>query len=150
MTTIVGMQSNFEEALKDLIELEFDAKEAYETAIQKLENQEYKTILTSFMKDHIQHINEITDLLKKNNIVAPKGPDFSKKLLAKGKVILGSLIGDNSILMAMRSNEIDTNTAYERLTIHDNIWPSARDILDRALKDEHRHKKWFESIFNKD
>ena len=37
----------------------------------------------------------------------------AKSYLTQGKVILANLIGDLTILRAMRSNEIDTNTAYE-------------------------------------
>jgi hypothetical protein len=33
-----------------------------------------------------------------------------KQLLTQGKVVLGSIIGDISILQAMKSNESDTNT----------------------------------------
>ena len=46
-------------------------------------------------------------------------------VLTKGKVVLGGLIGDNAVLQAMKTNEDDTNTAYER-----------------ALGDERRHRDW--------
>ena len=37
-----------------------------------------------------------------------------KALLTKGKVVIAGLMGDEAILQAMRTNEADTNTAYER------------------------------------
>ena len=43
----------------------------------------------------------------------PKEGDM-KALLTKGKVVIAGLMGDEAILQAMRTNEADTNTAYER------------------------------------
>ncbi|MBL0942527.1 MAG: DUF2383 domain-containing protein, partial [Alphaproteobacteria bacterium] len=74
MVTLVGTQEDFEVALKELLELDYDAVEAYEAAINRLENQEYKTQLNTFKNDHERHIKEISALLKKHNIAPTKGP----------------------------------------------------------------------------
>lgn len=145
MVTLVGMQANFEDALKDLIELDYDAIEAYETAINRLHNQEFKEKLNIFKADHEWHIQELVNVLKKRNIDPPSGPSVGKQWLTKGKVILANLIGDNSILRAMISNELDTNTAYERFFLREDIWPEAQDIIRRSFEDEKRHKKWLEN-----
>lgn len=149
MVTKVGLQANFVAALKDLLELDYDAIEAYEVAINRLENQEYKSKLTEFKKDHERHVSELTALLKKHNEDAPTGPS-GKQWLTKGKVILADLAGDNAILVAMRSNEIDTNTAYERLNEFDDKWSDSVDILKRGLDDERKHKAWLESVLSSD
>ncbi|KJV81801.1 hypothetical protein RHORCCE3_0998 [Rickettsia hoogstraalii str. RCCE3] len=36
MTTLVGIQNNFADAIKELIELDYDAIEAYKTAINRI------------------------------------------------------------------------------------------------------------------
>lgn len=146
MVSFVGMQSNFADALKELTELEYDATEAYETAISKLKNQTYINKLKEFKADHQRHIKELSNLLQKHAEEAPTEPS-SKGWLTKGKAILGGLIGDKAILMAIRSNEIDTNTAYDRMFIHKNIWPEAIPIIQRGLEDERRHKSWLEEQF---
>lgn len=46
-------------------------------------------------------------------------------VLTKGKVVLGGPMGDKAVLQAMKTNEDDTNTAYER-----------------ALGDERRQRDW--------
>ncbi|WP_032114209.1 DUF892 family protein [Candidatus Paracaedibacter symbiosus] len=145
MVTLVGMQANFEDALKDLIELDYDAVEAYDAAINRLENQEFKEKLNIFKADHEWHIQELTNVLKKRNIDPPSGPSTGKQWLTKGKVVLANLIGDNVILRAMISNEIDTNTAYERISLREDMWSEAKDIIRRGLEDEKRHKKWLEN-----
>ena len=43
MATLVGTQTKFVDALKELAELDHDAIEAYEAAINRLENEFYKT-----------------------------------------------------------------------------------------------------------
>lgn len=146
MVTIVGMEGDFSSALTDLVELEYDAVEAYEAAINRLDNQEYRKKLISFKNDHMRHISELCELLKAHMITPPTGPSLGKQWLAKGKVILGNLVGDLAILRAMRSNEIDTNVAYERIKAREDSWPDSRDMIDRGFADEQRHKKWLEDI----
>jgi predicted outer membrane protein len=147
MVTTVGIQTDFTAALKDLVELDFDAIEAYEVAINKIENTTYKTQLAAFKADHERHTRELAAVLKTHGEAAPTGPS-AKQWLTKGKVAMGSLIGDNAILAAMKSNEGDTNTAYERVSSHKQIWPSAIEIIERGLADEKRHKAWLESVLS--
>lgn len=144
MVTMVGTQTEFSAAVKELIELDYDAVEAYEAAILRLENTVYKGKLSEFMEDHKHHIQEFSSLLKKHNCDIPTGPSTAKQWLAKGKVVLANLVGDNAILSAMLSNEEDTNTAYERMNERTDKWDDAKDIIKQGLEDEKRHKKWFE------
>lgn len=142
MITLVGMQDDFNDAVKELIELDYDAVEAYETAINRLESKRYKDILSEFKADHERHIKELSTVLKKHKQEFPTGPDASKQWLAKGKVVLATLVGDDAILAAMSSNEDDTNIAYERMNERSDKWEDAVDVLERGLKDEKRHKAW--------
>jgi uncharacterized protein (TIGR02284 family) len=144
MVTMVGMQGDFASALKDLVELDYDAVEAYEAAINRLDDEEYKDVLKTFKEDHERHISELSDVLREHGETPPKSASVGKQWLTKGKVLLGNMIGDDAILAAMKSNEVDTNTAYERMSIHDKIWDSAKDIIKAGLEDERRHKDWFE------
>jgi len=147
MVTLVGTQSDFSNAIKELIELDFDAIEAYEAAINRLDNQDYKDKLNDFKKDHHRHTQELTQLLKKHTISnIPNGPSAVKQWLTKGKVVLANIVGDATILAAMKSNEIDTNTAYERINAREDVWEDAISILKRGLEDERRHKTWLESL----
>jgi Domain of unknown function (DUF2383) len=143
MVTLVGLQTTFASAVLDLIELEYDAKEAYEAAIARLTNQVYISKLKEFLADHERHIKELTSLVENHDESAPNGPS-GKQWLTKGKVILANLISDEAVLRAMRSNEIDTNAAYDRLSDYDDIWPDAKVIVTKAFADEKRHKAWFD------
>jgi predicted outer membrane protein len=144
MVTMVGIQIDFGNALIELVELELDAIEAYKLAISKLENQNYKTYLEEFVKDHENHVEKLNELLIAHGKRSVKEAGL-KQWLAKGKVYLRDLIGDdNSILKAMLSNEEDTNTAYERMNSRDDRWEDAREILAKSFENEKKHKKWIE------
>ncbi len=147
MTTLVGMQAKFADALKELVELDHDAVEAYKAAIDRLENKEYKSQLEKFKSDHENHINVLNGILHSHNEKIVNSPD-AKSWLTKGKVILANLVGDKTILRAMRSNEEDTNTAYERINAHKEKWDDAEEALKKGLADEKSHKKWLDDVLD--
>jgi bacterioferritin (cytochrome b1) len=144
MTTLVGTQNEFHDALYALCELDYDAAEAYKAAINRLENVQYKHRLTEFLHDHERHIQDISSILKKHQQKTPKGPDM-KQYLAQGKVALANLLGDTAILKAMITNEEDTNTAYERVNKYADKWEDAASIVAQGLDDERKHRQWLEN-----
>lgn len=145
MTTLVGTQNDFYDALFALCELDYDAIEAYKAAINRLENEGYKQQLLEFMHDHERHVREITMVLEKHQQQIPKGPDM-KQYLTQGKVVLSNILGDKAILRAMLSNEVDTNSAYERVSKHTHMWTDALTLVEQGLNDEKRHKQWLEDV----
>lgn len=148
MVTFVGSQNNFEDALKELVELEYGAIDAYEAATERLDSPKFKSKMHEFKSDHERHIQELTTLLKKNNAEVPEKGVLGKQLLTTGKVLMATIVGDNAILRAMLSNEKDTNTAYERMNEHDEKWPEAVTILKKGLADERKHKAWIEEVLS--
>jgi len=143
MTTMVGTQNNFVDAIRELVELDFDAIEAYEAASNRIESDEYKVQLQNFKEDHERHVQELNQLLATHNEKIVLGPD-AKKWLTQGKVVVMSLMGDKAILKAMLTNEEDTNTAYDRVENHPGIWDDSKEILSSGYSDEKRHKLWLE------
>jgi uncharacterized protein (TIGR02284 family) len=141
MATLSGKQSDLAKALADLVELEHDALEAYQAAIARLSDFASKDKFKDFVLDHQRHITELSAAVRSLGVEPPQ-KGGAKSILTKGKVYLGSLAGDNVILQAMRTNENDTNTAYERAVGRDDVPPPIREILDRNLADERRHRQW--------
>lgn len=74
---------------------------------------------------------------------APVKGDF-KAVLTKGKVVIGGLMGDRALMQAMKSNEDDTNAAYERAVGRRDAPPNLMAIFTRNLADERRHRAWIE------
>jgi uncharacterized protein (TIGR02284 family) len=143
MATLAGKQSNLTKMLHSLIELEYDAIGAYTVAIDRLDGITAKTAFEGFRADHMRHVRELSARVLALGGTPPDGGDI-KAVLAKGKVYMGSLAEDKGILMAMRSNENDTNTAYENALENDSVTPELAGILQRNLEDERRHRLWIE------
>lgn len=131
------------EKLNDLIELDFDAIEAYRAAIERLGNPAYKQRLEEFCKDHERHTQNLAALVMKHGGKASRGPDV-KRFLTKGKVVIADLVGDDhAILLAMRANEEVTNKRYElALNVNTDMDAETRSTLEANLGDERRHREW--------
>jgi uncharacterized protein (TIGR02284 family) len=141
MGTMVGSEKDIVSLLNDLIALDYDAIEAYEAAIARLSDQRDKDQLRQFMGDHQRHTVDLSDLVSKYG-AQPVGRADIKRVLTKGKVVLAGLAGDKAIFNAMKSNEDDTNTAYERAVAKQGVPEGIREVLSRNLSDERRHRQW--------
>ena len=141
MVTSVGTETDLVTLLTDLVQLDFDAVDAYQAAIDRLDNPEWRTTLASFREDHLRHTEELGEALRRLGVIPPSGGDI-KSMLTQGKVVLAGLVGDEAILRAMLSNESDTNTAYERAVQFPDLDIGLRDSLEAALTDERRHAAW--------
>lgn len=143
MATLVGTETDLNSLLEDLIQLDFDAVEAYQAAIDRLEDAECKQKLGDFMADHVRHTENLGTFLRESGREPPQKGDM-KKMLTKGKVVIAGLMGDKAILMAMKTNEDDTNNAYDRAVKNENAPARIKDVLRANLADERRHRAWIE------
>src|SRR5436305_10834246 len=113
MVTTVGTETEVVDLLIDLVRLDYDAIDAYNSAIQKLKDKSFADQMRTFRDDHERHTHNLRQFIQHLGGKVPTGGDM-KSLLTTGKVAIGALMGDKAILMAMKTNEDDTNTAYER------------------------------------
>jgi uncharacterized protein (TIGR02284 family) len=143
MATQIGSEKDIVSLLNDLTALDYDAIEAYEAAIARLGDQRDKDQLRLFMGDHQRHTVDLADYVSKYGSKPVTKGDF-KRVLTKGKVVLAALAGDKAVLEAMKSNEDDTNAAYERAGARQGLPASIRETLNRSLADERRHRAWIE------
>lgn len=129
--------------LKELVSLDYDAIEAYDAAIERLETPTFAERLREFRQDHVRHTENLGSLLRKLNEDVPKGPDM-KRMLTEGKVVIAGLGGDKAVLRAMQANEKVTNKAYEKALEANGADAATRDTLMKNLEDERRHKAWID------
>ena len=141
MATMVGVQKDRIDLLNALLELEYDAIEAYDAAIARIERADIRVAMERFRLDHRRHVAELTPLIQEEGGTPAGGPDI-KRVLTKGKVVLASLVGDRAILLAMKTNEDDTNTAYDRIISRGDLPSYVRAVIERGLADERRHRAW--------
>jgi len=144
MVTTVGTESTLSDLVQDLVQLDKAAIEAYGAAIERLESVEYKQQLSRFRQDHEEHTRTLGAWLHEHRQETPASGGM-KQTLASGKVALAGLMGDKQILEAMKTNEDDTNTAYERAVNHREA-DGVRATFEKNLGDERRHRSWMESV----
>ena len=129
--------------LNALIELDFDAIQAYEAAIARLTDATAKTQLQAFMADHSRHVVDLAPLVSElGGQPATKG-DF-KQVLTKGRVVIAGLVGDHAVLEAMKSNEETTTRTYKKASSEPGLPGRVRAVLERNFADEQRHLAWIE------
>ena len=144
MATTIGTENTIEDLVRNLILLEHDAIAAYETTIERLDSAEAKSQIASFLEDHRRHLTNLNKMAGELGIDAPREGD-AKQYLTTGKVALADMMGDSAILKAMKTNEDDTVTAYERAAKHEHAVPESRAVFEQAHQDELRHRAWMES-----
>ena len=148
MITLVGTQSDFLDALNCLLELEYEAIEIYEAAINRLEKKEYVDKLKEFQGDHRNHIDKISKYLSSKSYDPVQKPGI-KQWITIAAISLGSIIGDKSVLGSLHGAEEDTNTAYERINGHSEKPQDFTRELRAFYDDEKKHKKWIEDTLKK-
>lgn len=144
MVTLVGTQTKFNDALKELLEFEYNNVEIYSAAINRFENSEYKMSVAEFRQDHERHIANLRNLII-NSGETPANASTGKQVLMVGRIAASALIGDKMILEAMLSADEDSVIAYERMEEHAGKTLEATPVISQGLSDERRHKSWFES-----
>ncbi len=143
MATMVAKAKDVAKLLNDLIALDFDAIEAYEAAISRLTMTSDKEQLTTFMVDHQRHTRDLSELVRELG-EEPQSKADIKQILTKGRVVIAGLGSDEHVLSAMKSNEDDTNEAYERATRYTGLSDRCLAVLQTNLSDERRHRAWIE------
>ena len=143
MATTVGNETT-EGLVTDLILLERDAIAAYNSAIERLSNPDLGAKVAGFKDDHLQHLDTLQEMARQAGAEAPAEGD-AKQMLTTGKIAMADLMGDGAVLKAMKTNEDDTVTAYERAARHDDARPGSRAFFEKALADEQRHRDWMQS-----
>ena len=143
MATTVGHESNIEKLVTDLIILDHDAIAAYESTVERLSDSALSAQVEEFLQDHHQHLVVLNEIAAELGVEAPAEGDM-KQMLTTGKIALADLMGNGAILKAMKTNEDDTVTAYERAVGHPDALPKTRAFFEKALTDEQRHRAWMQ------
>lgn len=129
--------------LGDLLKLDVDAANAYDEAIEKIDEQDVRTQLGKFRDDHRRHVSDLTGLIRDMGGEAPTPSRDFKGALIEGMTSLRSAMGTDSALKAMRTNEQLTNRTYED-ALGWEVPMEAHDVIRRGFDDERRHLAYIE------
>lgn len=145
MVTTAGTAADVVDMLNDLIQLDYDAVQAYEAAINRIDDDEHRRQLSAFRDDHVRHTEELSRVVRGLG-GEPATSASMKQVLTVGKVAFADMMGARAVLQAMKTNEDDTNTAYERASGRSDLPPAAIPVIQSALSDERRHRDWIEKV----
>jgi hypothetical protein len=129
--------------MNELIERDFDAIGAYGAAIMRISNASDRLRFAAFRAEHARHVNQLT-LLVRDLGGAPKTHANLKHVVTMGRVLFGSLLGDEAIIRAMKNQAIETNRAYEDAASIAVLPVNVRMLFDRNRDDERKHLAWIE------
>jgi rubrerythrin len=140
-TSSVRLEPQLLAELNDLLQLDYDAVQAYTVAIERLKDADNRNTLASYREDHERHIRELSQLIRSRGgdpINLPHLPTGVFKLAVQGA---GAAGGDKGLLLAFKSNERQVRDKYRRAAnrAHD---PEVSAIIRRAADDEQRHYSW--------
>lgn len=123
--------------LNHLVRIDLDAVRAYTQAIENVADSSVGEMLTLFRADHERHIADLSAAITALGGEPARQPHLAGFALA-GFTGVASGVAVQGALMAMQSNEIVTNQAYD-LALDADLPPDVRRIVERNLEDERRH-----------
>ena len=141
MIAMVGNEGSIEKLVEGLLYLEHDAIAACDSCIERLDDKTVSARIAEFKQDDLQHVVVLNEMACELDLDAPAEGDMPQ-MLTTGKIALADLMGGATILRAMKTNEDDTVTAYERAFRHKDAIPQSKTFFMKAHPDEERHRAW--------
>jgi rubrerythrin len=124
--------------------LDIDAVGAYSQAIEHIENTHISENLNKFMRDHQQHIDNLSNILRVNGEEAPEMSRDFKGFFIEGFTSLRSVTGDEGALKAMRTNEQLTNKKYKEAVDELSLDTDIIATVESNYRDEQEHLSYIE------
>ncbi len=130
------------EELNELIRFDYDAIGAYNEAIDHVREMHVKDPLTRFRGDHERHVTELSAIVTRLGGKPVEKPGV-KGIVRKTMTKVAGLMGTESVLKAMKSNEEVLNKTYAHhlsLDFPEDI----KETIRNNYGDEQRHLAWIE------
>jgi rubrerythrin len=135
--------------LTSLAHLDIDASQAYQQALDNIASIVICNTLTNCLRDHEHHYKDICRMIDSLGSIPPEyGIDF-KGYIIQGCLTLISFMNTQSLLKAIRKNEI-LNIKYYEKALGENVTPEARRFIEKGLADERRHLSYINEVLKLD
>lgn len=141
MVTIRGREVDVSRFTYELLVLDMDAVETYRLAAERITDAGARRALREFMQDHERHVFELSPIVERLGSSAPPPPDLER---IKAKLTLSRMGGDRGVLAGLKAMEDATNLAYGQGAADEALDDEVRDVVERGLEDERRHRAWLE------
>jgi uncharacterized protein (TIGR02284 family) len=124
--------------LRNILQIDRNARRFYEQALENLTDEVIKIDFENYLFDHVEHIQELTNMLKNFGEILDEDYSDLKGILLESYTVLRGVTGTEGTLKAMETNEKITVKAYED-ALNNEILPEPRQLLEKNLVDEKRH-----------
>ncbi|HEX7089834.1 MAG TPA: ferritin-like domain-containing protein [Longimicrobiales bacterium] len=127
--------------LNDLLQLDHDAVQAYNIAIDCVSEERLREPLMAFRADHERHIQELTSLIRAQGGIPLEIAHIPTGMFKSAVQRAGATRGDRALLLTFKANERQVRDKYRRHADRDHP-PDVQAVLARAALDEERHYAW--------
>ncbi|MBD3317283.1 MAG: PA2169 family four-helix-bundle protein [Chitinivibrionales bacterium] len=124
--------------LNSLIQLDIDAVNAYDQAIARIKEPDIRGQLENYRDDHKAHIASLTEIIEDLGEQPIKPSKDFKGFLIQGFTMIRSMVGTESALQAMESNEKVTNKKYAEAMDWD-LSNEIHEVITMNYQDEKEH-----------
>lgn len=129
--------------LNSLMQLDYDAVQAYEKAIDKIDVGAIANQLQAFQADHERHLVDLSMLIRSLGGEPIELERDVKGVLIEAMTAVRSALGTKQALKAMRSNEQLTNKTYQD-ALDEVLPPEVERVVLRNREDERLHLDYIE------
>ncbi len=129
--------------LNALVQLDIDAVEAYQQAIDAIDEHHIKQTLRNYQQDHLNHISNLSEVIRRMGEQPPEYKKDIKGFLIEGITSVMSAVGTRGALNAMQTNEKLTNKKYKEALDLD-LPMDVKPLLRKNYDDEQKHLEYIE------
>lgn len=129
---------DMDDRLDHLLRIDLDAVRAYTQAIDNVADTAIRDMLAAFRADHERHVEDLSAEIVARGRQPPQTAHFGGFALA-GFTGVAAGVAPAGALMAMQSNEVVTNQAYDMALAANGMPDGLRRLLLRNFGDEQRH-----------
>lgn len=143
MSTSIGTEHTLGDMLNSLVELNHDCISAYDSALTRVDREDFRVRLRAMVADLRRHLDELKPHVEAltTNVSDTPSP---KEILTKGRVVLAGLVGDEAILSALRRNQQDMQQALHAAVNYKGNTAKTRAMLEGQLRTETGHFDWLD------
>ncbi len=148
MSLTLVAPSDMVSLIRDLLEIELDAIDAYLAAIRRIRDPDAATRLREFVAVHHRQVRDLAECMRQHGGRPPTDGDF-ERVLSRGRGMIVGLVDDRAILAVIVESEADAEAAYEACLadladVGDEETGRLREVVNRGLEDGRRHTAWLQ------
>ena len=134
------------EECNDLIRFDLDAIGAYDEAIDAVTEPMIKDQLRQFRDDHERHVVNLSQIVNRLGGEPPDRPG-ARGVIRKTLTKVAGMIGTESVLKAMKSNEEVLNKQYANRA-NQQFPADVLVVIQKNYADEQRHLAWVQQAIS--